>query len=222
VKAVEDAFAPSVHWGFEVLASTGTAVLVDASDFFLRDTHGAAIAMEQAGQGSFQLDKSRSVFYRSRTKNFPQNTEVEVLLTFTNPKPGPLVQSVAASGDAVTLREHHSFVELPAKPFETRAADPRIGVFGPTFHDYATPIDENVRVKWVARHRLEKKDPRPHVRARRALVYYLDRGVPEPVRSASRRRPAGGTRRSAAGSSCFRVEVLRRRRSQDIRYNMIH
>jgi len=226
VKAVEDAFAPSVHWGFDVLASTGTAVLVDASDFFLRDTHGAALSMEQAGQGSFQLDKTRSVFYMPRTKNFPQNTEVEVLLTFTNPKPGPLVQSVAASGDAVTLREHHSFVELPAKPFETRAADPRIGVFGPTFHDYATPIDENVRVKWVARHRLEKKDPKAaRSEPVEPIVYYLDRGVPEPVRSAL----LDGARwwnqafEAAGFIDAFRVEVLPEGTDpQDIRYDMIH
>lgn len=226
VKAVEDAFAPSVHWGFEVLASTGSAVLVDATDFFLRDTHGAALAMEQAGQGSFQLDKSRSVFYMPRTKNFPKNTEVEVLLTFTNPKPGELVSSVAASGDAVTLREHHSFVELPAEPLAPRVADPRIGVFGPTFHDYATPIDENVRVKWVARHRLKKKDPRAaRSEPVEPIVYYLDRGAPEPVRSAL----LDGARwwnqafEAAGYIDAFRVDVLPEGADpQDIRYNMIH
>jgi hypothetical protein len=225
-RAVEDAFAPSVHWGFEALASTGTAVLVDATDFFLRDTHGAALAMEQAGQGSFQLDKSRSVFYMSRTKNFPKNTEVEVLLTFTNPKPGALVSSVAASGEAVTLRQHHSFVELPAEPLEPRVADPRIGVFGPTFHDYATPIDENLRVKWVARHRLKKKDPS----AARSepvdpIVYYLDRGVPEPVRSAllEGARWWNQAFEAAGYVDAFRVEVLPEGADpQDIRYHMIH
>jgi hypothetical protein len=226
VKAVEDAFAPSVHWGFEALASTGTAVLVDATDFFLRDTHGAALAMERAGQGSFQLDRSRSAFYMPRTRNFPKNTEVEALLTFTNPKPGELVSSVAASGDAVTLREHHSFVELPKEPLAPRVADPRIGVFGPTFHDYATPIDENVSVKWVARHRLKKKDPNA---ARSApvepIVYYLDRGVPEPVRSALLEGARWWSQAfEAAGFvDAFRVEILPEGADpQDIRYNMIH
>jgi hypothetical protein len=226
VKAVEDAFAPSVHWGFEVLASTGTAVLVDATDFFLRDTHGAALAMERAGQGSFQLDRSRSVFYMPRTRNFPKNTEVEVLLTFTNPKPGDLVSSVAASGDAVTLREHHSFVELPAEPLPPREADPRIGVFGPTFHDFAKPIDENVMVKWVARHRLKKKDPK----AARSepvtpIVYYLDRGVPEPVRSAllEGARWWNQAFEAAGYIDAFRVELLPEGADpQDVRYNMIH
>ncbi len=226
VKAVEDAFAPSVHWGFDAIASTGTAVLVDATDFFLRDTHGAALAMERAGQGSFQLDKTRSVFYMPRTKNFPKNTEVEVLLTFTNPKPGELVESVAASGGAVTLREHHSFVELPAVPLEPRVADPRVGVFGPTFQDYAKPIDENLRVKWVARHRLKKKDPRAaRSEPVEPIIYYLDPGVPEPVRSAL----LDGARwwnqafEAAGFIDAFRVEVLPEGADpQDIRYNMIH
>ena len=226
VKAVEDAFAPSVHWGFDALASTGTTVLVDATEFFLRDTHGAALAMERAGQGSYTLDRSRSVFYMTRTRNFPRNTEVEVLLTFTSPKPGELVESVAATGSAVTLREHHSFVELPAEPFEPRVADPRIGVFGPTFHDYASPIDENLRVKWVARHRLEKKDPAAARSEPVApIIYYLDRGVPEPIRSAL----LDGARwwsqafEAAGYVDAFRVEILPEGADpQDIRYNMIH
>jgi hypothetical protein len=226
VQAVADAFAPSVHWGFDVLAVTPRAVLVDATDFFLRDSHGAALAMERAGQGSFQLDRSRSAFYMPRTKNFPKNTEIEVLLTFTNPKPGELVQSVAASGDAVTLREHHSLVELPETPLEPRVADPRIGVFGPTFHDYATPIDENVRVKWVARHRLEKKDPgAARSEPVAPIIYYLDRGVPEPVRSAliEGARWWNQAFEAAGFIDAFRVEILPEGADpQDIRYHMIH
>ncbi|MGH9322424.1 MAG: DUF5117 domain-containing protein, partial [Vicinamibacteria bacterium] len=211
VRAVEDAFAPSVHWGFEVIAQSGSNALVDATDFFLRDTHGAALSMESAGQGSFQLDRSRSVFFLPRTKSFPKNTEVEVLLTFTSPKPGPLVQSVAASGDAVTLREHHSFVQLPEDPIEPRVADPRIGALGPSFFDYALPIDENIRVKWVSRHRLSKKNPAADRSEPLApIVYYVDRGVPEPIRSAL----LDGARWwaqafDAAGFiDAFRVEIL--------------
>jgi hypothetical protein len=226
VRAVEDAFAPSVHWGFEVLAVDGESVLVDATDFFLRDAHGAAAAMERAGQGSFGLDRSRSVIYIGRTRSFPQNTEVETLLTFTSAKPGPLVQSVAASGEAVTLREHHSFVELPAAGYSPRTADPRIGVFGPTFYDYAAPIDQNLSVKWVARHRLEKKNPgAARSEPVEAIVYYLDRGVPEPIRSAL----LDGARwwnqafEAAGFIDAFRVEILPEGVDpMDIRYNMIH
>ena len=226
MQAVKDAFAPSVHWGFEVAAETGGSVLVDATDFFLRDTHGAAQRIERSGQGSFQLDRSRSAFYMARTKAFPQNTEIETLLTFTSEKPGRLVRSVAASGQAITLRQHHSLVELPDDGFEPRVADPRIGVNGPTFYDYATPIDESLTVRWVARHRLEKKN----AEAARSepvepIVYYLDRGVPEPIRSAL----LDGARwwneafEAAGFIDAFRVEVLPAGADpNDVRYNIIH
>jgi Met-zincin/Domain of unknown function (DUF5117) len=226
VKAVEDAFAPSVHWGFDLAARSGERVLVDATDFFLRDTHGAAAAMESAGQGSFSLDRSRSVFYMPHTKSFPANTEVETLLTFVSAKPGPLVRSVAASGEAVSLREHHSLVRLPDSGYRPRVADPRIGVFGPTFYDFASPIDGSLTVNWVARHRLKKKDP---AAARsepvEPILYYLDRGVPEPIRSAllEGARWWNQAFEAAGYIDAFRVEVLPEGADpMDIRYNMIH
>ena len=226
VRAVTDAFAPSVHWGFTAIAETGTSVLVDATDFFLRDTHRAALRMEEAGQGSYQLDKTRSVFYLPRTKAFPKNTEVETLLTFTSLKPGPLVTSVAASGDAVTLREHHSFVELPGGGYVPRELDPRIGVFGPSFYDYATPIDRSLAIHFVARHRLKKKNPAAERSEPVApIIYYIDRGAPEPIRSALIDGASWWNQAfEAAGFvNAFRVEVLPEGADpMDIRYNMIH
>ena len=161
VRAVRDAFAPSVHWGFPVAAETGDRVLVDATDFFLRDTHGAVARIERAGQGTFSVDRDRSAFYLPHTKGFPDNTEIETLLTFTSDRPGELVSRTAASGEAVTLRQHHSLVRLPEPGFEVRIADPRIGVNGPTFTDYATPIDQRMTVRLTARHRLQKRTPQP-------------------------------------------------------------
>ena len=226
VAAVKDAFAPSVHWGFPIEAETGGSVLVDATDFFLRDTHGAAARIERAGQGSFQVDRSRSVFHMPRTKAFPENTEIETLLTFTSSNPGPLVRSVAATGSAVTLRQHHSLVQLPDDDFEPRIADPRVGVFGPTFHDYATPIDESLVVRYTARHRLKKVNPEAaRSEVVEPIVYYLDPGVPEPIRSAL----LDGARwwedafEAAGFIDGYRVEVLPEDADpQDARYNMIH
>ena len=226
VRAVRDAFAPSVHWGFAVAAATDDRVLVDATDFFLRDTHGAAARIRRAGQGSFTVDRGRSAFYLPHTKGFPDNSEVETMLTFTSDAPGRLVSGVAASGETITLRQHHSLVRLPGPGFETRVADPRIGVNGPQYMDYATPIDQRMTVRLAARHRLHKKDPA----AERSepvepIVYYLDRGAPEPIRSAL----LDGARwwneafEAAGFIDAFRVEVLPEGAdAQDIRYNMIH
>ena len=226
VKAVRDAFAPSVHWGFEVEAESGARVLIDATDFFLRDSHRIAKSFERAEQGTFRLDRGRSVIHLPGTKSFPLNTEIESLLTFTSEDPGELVWSTAASGDAVTLRVRYSLVRLPDDRYEPRRADPRVGAFGISFKDYATPIDEHLDVLWVARHRLKKKNPNAaRSEAVEPLVFYLDRGVPEPIRSAL----LDGARwwsvafEEAGFVDAFRVEVLPEDADPlDLRYHMIH
>ncbi len=224
-RAVEEAFAPSTQWGFTVAARTGDRVLVDATSFFLRDAHGIARRLKAAGQGTYRLDDGRSAVYLPRTKAFPRNTEVEVSLTFTSDEPGGLVSQTAASGEAVTLREHHSFVELP-EPYKPREQDPRIGAFGISFQDYARPIDEPITVRWAGRHRLEKKDPSAAMSEPvEPIVYYLDPGVPEPIRSAL---IEGGNwwneAFEAAGFiDAFRVEMLPEDADpMDLRYNVIH
>jgi hypothetical protein len=224
-RAVEDAFAPAVVWGFAIEAESADRVLVDATDFFLRDAHGVTQALERAGQGTFELDKSRSVFYLPATKAFPRNTEVETLLTFTSAKPGPLVRSVAADPQALTLREHHSLVQLPGPGYVPRVADPRIGAFAVTYYDYAAPIDRPLAVQLATRHRLVKKDPRAARSEPVApIVYYLDRGVPEPVRSALLEGASWWEEAfEAAGFvNAFRVELLPEGADpMDIRYNVI-
>jgi hypothetical protein len=226
VQAVKEAFAPSTIWGFSVEAQTDDRVLVDATDFFLRDAHGVALGLEDRGQGKFGLDRSRSVFHMPNTKAFPHNTEVEVALTFTSDRPGRLVSGTAASGNSVTLRQHHSLVSLPEGGYEPRAMDPRVGANGISFQDYATAIDEPLTVQWVARHRLEKKDPNtPRSEPVEPIVYYLDRGVPEPIRSALLEGASWWNQAfEAAGYiEAFRVEMLPEGADpMDLRYNMIH
>ena len=226
VQAVRDAFAPSVHWGFDVVAESGPRVLVDATAFFLRDARGVIEQIARQGQGDFELDISRSAIYLPNTRSFPENTEVEAMLTFTSGNPGPLVSGVASTGSAVTLREHHSFIQLPDGGYRTRTADPRIGVNGPTVYDYATPIDEDMRIRWAARHRLEKRDPGTGPgEAVEPIVYYVDPGTPEPIQSALMEGASwwADAFEAAGFVNAFRVEVLPESIDpQDIRYNVIH
>ena len=226
VQAVRDAFAPSVHWGFDIVARTGERVLVDATDFFMRDARGVVNQIAQRGQGQFQLDASRSAIYLPNTTSFPENTEVEAMLTFTSDRPGNLVNGVAATGSSFTVRQHHSFIQLPGPGYQPRVADPRVGVNGPTVRDYASPIDEDMRIRWVARHRLEKADPdAERSEAVEPIVYYVDPGTPEPVRSALIEGASwwNDAYEAAGFIDAFRVEVLPEGvDAQDIRYNMIH
>lgn len=225
-QAVRDAFAPAVHWGFDIAAETDGRVLVDATAFFLRDARGVIDQIAARGQGTFSLDASRSVIHMPAVASFPENTEVEAMLTFTSRNPGGLVNGVAASGNAITLRQHHSFIQLPGPGYDTRLADPRVGVNGPNVYDYATPIDEDRTVRLAARHRLERTDPRAErSTAVEPIVYYVDPGTPEPVRSALIEGAAWWNQAfEAAGFvDAFQVEILPDGVDpQDIRYNMIH
>ena len=184
-RAVRDSFAESVLWGFKVEAEDGESALVDATDFFLSDAHGIPEVLRRTKQGSFHLDSSRCAIYLPNTKNFQLNTEVEATLTFAGDDPGRWVQEVTPDANAITVREHHSFVQLPPPGYKPREYDPRAGYFDVSYMDYATPISESIVKRFIARHRLEKKDPSAAMSEPvKPIVYYLDRGAPEPIRSA--------------------------------------
>ena len=226
-RAVEESFARSVLWGFKVEASDGNRVLVDATAFFMRDAHGVIDRLRQTRQGQYRYDDSRSAFYLPRTKGFPKNTEVETLLTFSiEGDPGPLVRDTVPTAQAVTVREHHSIVELPDAAYSPRRLDPRVGVFGIDFYDYATPITEAIEQRWIARHRLQKKDPSRAVSEPvKPIIYYVDNGTPEPVRSALIEGAAWWNEAfEAAGfRNAFQVRVLPADADpMDVRYNMIN
>lgn len=224
-KSVDDGFPTSIHWGFDVSAETGDRVLVDATDFFLRDAHGVALTLQRTRQGTFRLDKDRSAIFLPRTKAFPRNTEVELTLTFTSDQPGSLVRSVTPTAGALTLRQHHSFVELPAEPMEKRKADPRAGFNGISYMDYAVPLGEPLQKQYIARHRIEKKDPTAAMSEPvEPIVYYLDPGTPEPIRSALLEGASWWNEAyEAAGFiDAFQVRMLPADADpMDARYNMI-
>ncbi|MGB0543205.1 MAG: zinc-dependent metalloprotease [Longimicrobiales bacterium] len=195
VRAVRDAFARSVLWGFTAEAETDGRVLVDMTGFLLRDPINAGGRMSP---GQYRLDTSRSSIFMEFTNAFPTNTEMEVELTFVEQAGGgggggfrrgggtfEGVNRVAASGEAATIRLHHSFVELPDGDYEPRAYDPRAGYGATTYQDYATPLGQDMTQRFIRRHRLEKVDPTAEISDPvEPIVYYLDPGTPEPVRSA--------------------------------------
>ncbi|HVE58665.1 MAG TPA: zinc-dependent metalloprotease, partial [Pyrinomonadaceae bacterium] len=225
-KAVADSFARSVIYGFKVEAEKDDKVLVDATAFLMRDAHGVADRLRQSKQGNYRVDDLRSAFYLERTKGFPKNTEVETTLTLAGEEPGRLVGSVTPTANSVTVREHHSFVELPDNNYKPRKFDPRVNAFGITFYDYASPFTEAIEKRWISRHRLEKKDPNaPVSEAVEPIIYYVDNGAPEPIRSALVEGASWWNQAfEAAGfKNAFQVRVLPKDADpMDIRYNMIN
>ena len=231
--SVEESFPISVVAGFTVDAeSPDGTVLVDATQFFLSDVHHVAEGLAEGKQGAFHIDPARSTFVLENTKAFPKNTVVEAELTFsTRPEDlqpvGRILREVSPDPRAVTIRERQEFVDLPPPGFTPRRFSPRAGYFPMTYRDYDAPLSGSLEEQFILRHRLIKKDPNcTHAcEAVEPIQYYVDRGAPEPLRSAL----VEGTRWwdqafQAAGwaPGTFRVDVLPEDADpMDVRYNII-
>lgn len=227
-KAVEQSFAQSVLWGFAVEAESGGRCLVDATDFLMRDAMQVSARLRRMQQGVYAVDRSRSAIHMPGTRNFPLNTEMEATLTFVNAdgQTGEMVRSVAPSAEALTMRMHHSFVQLPDAGYKPRVLDPRSGFMDVSYFDYSTPVSEPIEKRMAVRHRLQKKDPAAAVSDPvKPIVYHLDNGTPEPIRSALLKGAAWWDQAFAAAGyrNAFQVRMLPDSADpMDIRYNMIN
>ncbi len=188
VRTILESFPPSTSGSLPVLASENGKLLVDATEFVMRDWNDVAGTLQRSDEGSYSVARDRSGIYREYTRAFPGNTEIDVSLTFTTSgRPGPTVSMIVPDGKSLTLRQHISLLELPDDGYRPRVLDPRMGFFGIRFHDYAQPIQNPLEVRWIARYRLERTDPAdPRSPIKDPLVFYIDRGIPEPVRTATR------------------------------------
>ncbi len=225
-RAVEQSFAQSVHAGFEVVAEEGNGrVLVDLTPFLVQDAVGAAQDIARTKQGTYRFDATRSAMYLPQSKSFPQNTEFETIITLTGDQAGPYLREVVPTPAAVTMHQHHSFVQLPDANYKPRLFDPRIGYGGIEFFDYATPVSQPIMKRYISRHRLEKKDPTAAVsEAVKPIVYYIDPGTPEPIRSALLEGTAWWNQAfDAAGyKNAFQVKLLPPDADpMDVRYNLV-
>ncbi|MFL5598840.1 MAG: zinc-dependent metalloprotease [Gemmatimonadaceae bacterium] len=187
-RTVLEAFPSSTPAALPVIAQEGQRVVVDATDFFMRDWNDVVGTLTSSNEGAYSVARDRSSIYPAYTKAFPENTEVDVALTFaTTGRPGQTVASIVPDGKSFTLRQHISLLALPDAGYRPRVLDPRVGFFGITFKDYARPIQEPLEQRWIARHRLDRVNPAdPNSPIRNPLVYYIDRGIPEPIRTATR------------------------------------
>ncbi len=184
-KSVEQAFAKSVLFGFKIEDENNGKFVIDLTDFLMQDAHGVIQRLKAAEQGTYSLDKDRSAMAMERTKAFPKNIEFDLTLTFKGEAKGGYIRSVTPNPDLVTVAQHHSFIELPDDGYQQREFDPRSGSYPFSYYDYATPVEEPILKQFVTRHRLVKKDPAAAVsEAVEPIIYYLDNGTPEPVRSA--------------------------------------
>ncbi|MGB2192827.1 MAG: DUF5117 domain-containing protein, partial [Luminiphilus sp.] len=227
--AVEEAFAQSVLWGFEVAAEGDGQLIIDLTEFVQRDAMALGRWLKAQGEGTYRVEPSRSVVHLPRTRSFPDNTEVDALLTYTGEPQGKLLATVVPDASAVTVHSHHSFVRLPDDGYEPIAYDPRAGFIedgeATLVYDYASPIEAPIKSAYARRHRLKKVDPAaPLSPAVEPIVYYVDPGVPEPIRSALIEGASWWNQAfEAAGyQDAFQVRLLPEGADpMDVRYNVI-
>lgn len=223
--ATRQSFARSVIWSTEIVAEDGGNVLIDLSSFLIRDPVDTIGALSNAGEGSYAIDSDRSAPLTDAALVFPDNVEIDALITLSGTPEGGEVPAVAPDADAITLTVHHSFVALPDAGYQVREADERSGAIPLEVYDMAAPLDQPIRRQLALRHRLERVDPAaasgPVVEP---IVYYVDRGTPPVIRDAL---IEGGNwwaeAFEAAGfEDAFRVELLPEgAHPLDVRYNAI-
>jgi Met-zincin/Domain of unknown function (DUF5117) len=247
-KDVADAFSQSVLWGFSPVAVEGGKVLIDLTPFIVRDVMkigenigsgrgnpGSAQAAGGRGAGGgagagYRLDESRSAVYIDNTKNFPKNTEFESLVTFTGGGSGGggfrRGGSVAPDPNAVTVRMHQSFVQLPDSNYTPRKFDPRSGFNTFSYLDFSAPMSEPLTKRFIERHRLQKKDPSAAVSEPvEPIVYYIDHGAPPIIVKALIEGATWWNQAfEAAGfKNAFQVKELPEGADpMDIRYNVVN
>jgi len=224
-KAVEEAFARSVLFGFEIVEKSNDSYKIDLTPFLLNDAHGVSQRLRFSNSGSYSLNKSMSAIDLERTKAFPDNIEFDVLLTFTGNPSGSLVRSVTPTPSNLTVNQHHSFVKLPDDNYNKRKFDPRSGSNPFIVYDYSTPIDEKLEQRFIVRHRLNKKNPNDEMSEPiEPIIYYIDNGTPEPVKTALIEGANWWNQafESAGYKNAFRIEVLPEDADpMDVRYNLI-
>ncbi|WP_298513187.1 zinc-dependent metalloprotease [uncultured Kordia sp.] len=224
-KSVEQAFAKSVLFGFPIISEKDKKYTIDITPFLLEDAHGVIETLASKKQGVYKIDKTKSALSMERTKAFPQNVEFEALLTFKGKPKGGNITSVTPNASLVSVIQHHSFVALPDDNYKPRVFDPRSGAIYISYYDYATPIQEPMMKRFVTRHRLEKKNPNAtKSEAKEPIVYYLDPGTPEPVRSAllDGARWWNEAYEAIGYTNAFQVKMLPKDADpMDVRYNVI-
>ena len=187
LRTVRESFPPSTVAALPLVAAEGSRLLVDMTGFLTSDQLDVSRTLQQTGQGSYAVAADRSSIDAAATQAFPDNTELDARLTFAAAgRPGAIVERIVPDGRAFTLRQHVSLLRLPDAGYRPRVLDPRVGFFGITFRDYSQPVEGSLEQHLIARHRLERVNPAdPNSPIKDPIVYYIDRGIPEPIRSAS-------------------------------------
>jgi hypothetical protein len=225
-RAVRRSFATSTIWMGEVADSNKDgSFTVDLAGFLARDDIGVVQAMKQGGGGDFKLVGELSAADPNFVKIFPRNAEFAARLTFRSDEPTAEVTNIIPDSQTMTLILRHSLIKLPEPGYISRH-DP----FGYTIArqqvDFSAPLGSTLVRDVAQRFRLEKVDPAAERSpVKQPIVFYIDRGAPEPLRTALREGVSWWNQAfDAAGFvDAFRAEILPEGADPlDVRYNVVN
>ena len=220
-RAVAESFANSFVASAEVTSEGNGEITFDLTGFLTGDSLNLVQHLKDAGQGSFALKADRSLVDPDNVLVFPDNVEVDAFLTLSSSDPGSEVATTAASGNDVTLIQHHSFVRLPEEGYTPLEADPRAGVIDQVHFDYSAALDEPVVTRLARRYRLQKNEAGETINP---IVFYIDSGAPPQIQNAllDGARWWADAFAAAGYPDGYRVEILPEdAHPLDIRYNVV-
>jgi hypothetical protein len=175
---------PAIIRAFNVAAYAPSGdPVIDVTSFFTTDVPEFSARGRVGGRG---MDASRT--FLEKAVSFPENINVEVTATYTTGAADPAADAGGGRGGrgggarslSATVLVHHSMVKLPEKPMMARLFDERVGYFTQSLVDYGTGEQVPMPKRYIARYRLEKKDPNAEVSEPiKPIVYWIDPATPK-------------------------------------------
>ena len=225
-KDVRDAFASSTIWMGDIAdTKPDGSFTFDLAPFLSRDDFDVPHAVKQGGGGEFKFVPELSAADPNFVEVFPKNAEFAAKLTFRSDEPKDEVTNITPDNRSFTLTLRHSLIRLPEPGYVVRH-DPYGYAFGQQKVDFSTPLGAPLVRDLATRFRLEKVDPSAaRSPVKKPIVFYVDRGAPEPIRSALQQGVNWWNQAfDAAGFvDAFRAEILPEGADPlDVRYNVVN
>ena len=223
---VRQAFATSTIWMGDVLDTRPDGgFTVDLASFLARDDFDVPRIMKNGGGGDFKFAPELSAADPAFVKLFPRNAEFAAKLTFRSDEPSGDVANIIPDSRTMTLTLRHSLIALPEPGYVPRH-DPFGYSIGEQQVDFSAPLGSALVSDLATRFRREKIDPSaPRSPVKKAIVFYIDRGAPEPIRTALREGVSwwNAAFDGAGFVDAFRAEILPAGADPlDVRYNMVN
>ena len=179
-QAVQNSSFEPILKSFSIAARNedSTGVVFEATDLYTSDV--SSLGLPQSAREEYRvrrLDGERT--FLNGVESFPQNTDVEVILTYQAESP-PSSESTGT----ISVEMNHSMVLLPGSPMTPRLCDQRVGYFGVERINYSSEEQQAAEECVITRWRLEPSDPEAYrngelVEPTEPIAYYVDPATPD-------------------------------------------